>query len=116
MFHAKTRHTYTMHLTMNDASTTNRVMFQVLHRIPFRYLYIPGLYIALLSLLTFGHAVHTIFTHEDLGKYYIFLTWLVLVSGFFVSQVGVAFCSGWHVFKDVQFSDVRGRHIVMTDS
>ncbi|KAI4642004.1 uncharacterized protein J4E78_010305 [Alternaria triticimaculans] len=101
---------------MDDTSTTNSVTFQVLYRIPFRYLYIPGLYILLLGFLTFGHALHTVCTHQDPGGYYKFLIWLVLVFGYFVSQAGAHLCVVWLTFRDLQFPDVRGRHIVMTDS
>jgi len=101
---------------MDDTSTTNSVTFQVLYRIPFRYLYIPGLYILLLGFLTFGHALHTVFTHQDPGGYYKFLIWLVLVFGYFVSQAGAHLCVVWLTFRDLQFPDVRGRHIVMTSS
>ena len=101
---------------MDDTSTTNSVTFQVLYRIPFRYLYIPGLYILLLGFFTFGHALHTVFTHQDPGGYYKFLIWLVLVFGYFVSYAGAHLCVIWLVFRDLQFPDMRGRHIVMTDS
>ncbi|KAI4676031.1 uncharacterized protein J4E84_009647 [Alternaria hordeiaustralica] len=101
---------------MDDTSTTNSVTFQVLYRIPFRYLYIPGLYILLLGFFTFGHALHTVFTHQDPGGYYKFLIWLVLVFGFWVSQAGAHLCVIWLTFRDLQFPDVRGKHIVMTDS
>lgn len=101
---------------MTDASTTKSVTFQVLYRIPFRYLYIPGLYIALLGLFTLGHALHTVFTHTDPGGYYRFLIWLVLVSGFLLTLAGTNLCLAWHVFKDEKIPDLRGKHIVMTDS
>jgi hypothetical protein len=101
---------------MTDASTTHSVTFQVLYRIPFRYLYIPGLYIALLGLFTLGHALHTVFTHTDPGGYYRFLIWLVLVSGFLLTLAGTNLCLVWHVFKDEKIPDLRGKHIVMTDS
>ncbi|KAF1830404.1 hypothetical protein BDW02DRAFT_469482, partial [Decorospora gaudefroyi] len=97
-------------------STTNSVTFQVLYRIPFRYLYIPGLYIALLGFLIFAHALHTVFTHEDPGGYFKFLIWLVLVFGSLVALAGANLLCAWHVFKDMQFPDMRGKHIVMTDS
>ncbi|RYN26566.1 hypothetical protein AA0114_g12622 [Alternaria tenuissima] len=101
---------------MTDASKTNSVTDQVLYRTPFRYLYIPGLYIALLGLFTLGHALHTAFTHTDPGGYYRFLIWLVLVSGFFLTLAGTNLCLAWHVFKDEKIPDLRGKHIVMTDS
>ncbi|RYN45667.1 hypothetical protein AA0118_g12776 [Alternaria tenuissima] len=101
---------------MIDASTTNNVTFQVLYRIPFRYLYIPGLYIALFGFFTLGHALHTVFKHTDPGGYYRFLIWLVLVSGFLPSLAGTNLYLAWHVFKDEKIPDLRGKHIVMTDS
>ena len=97
---------------MDDTSTTNSVTFQVLYRIPFRYLYIPGLYILLLGFFTFGHALHTVCTHQDPGGYYKFLIWLVLVFGYFVSHAGAHLCVIWLVFRDLQLPDMR----VMTDS
>jgi len=97
---------------MDDTSTANSVTFQVLYRIPFRYLYIPGLYISLLGFFTFGHAFHTVCTHQDPGGYYKFLIWLVLVFGYFVSHAGAHLCVIWHVFRDLQLPDMR----VMTDS
>ncbi|KAI4908045.1 uncharacterized protein J4E92_010934 [Alternaria infectoria] len=97
---------------MDDTSTTNSVTFQALYRIPFRYLYIPGLYILLLGFFTFGHALHTVFTHQDPGGYYKFLIWLVLVFGYFVSQAGAHLCVIWLTFRDLQLPDMR----VMTDS
>jgi len=105
------QHIYTR-LKMNDTSTTNNVTFQVLYRIPFRYLYIPGLYILLLGFFTFGHALHTVFTQQDPGGYYKFLIWLVLVFGYFVSHAGAHLCVIWLVFRDLQLPDMR----VMTDS
>ena len=101
---------------MTDASKTNIVTFQVLYRIQFRYLYIPGLYIALLGLFTLGHALHTVFTHTDPGGYYRFLIWLVLVSGFLLTLAGTNLSLAWHVFKDEKIPDLRGKQIVMTDS
>lgn len=100
---------------MHEASTSIAVMRQVLHFTPFRHLYIPGLYIALLGLLTLGHGVYTVFTHEDPGIYYKFLIWLVLLFGYFVSLVGASLCLVWLVFKGEQYSDPRGKQIVVAD-
>ncbi|CAN9171128.1 unnamed protein product [Alternaria alternata] len=101
---------------MTDASTTNIVTFEILYRIQFRYLYIPGLYIALLGLFTFGHAFHTVFTHTDPGRYYRFLIWLVLVSSYLLTLAGANLCLIWRVFKDEKIPDPREKHIVMNDS
>ncbi|KAI4931793.1 hypothetical protein J4E85_004390 [Alternaria conjuncta] len=97
---------------MDDTSKTNNVTFQVLYRIHFRYLYIPGLYILLLGFFTFGHALHTVCTHQDPGGYYKFLIWLVLVFGYFASHAGAHLCVIWLVFRDLQLPDMR----VMADS
>jgi len=88
---------------MKDTLPSNRITLKVHNNLPWRYLYIPGLYAILLGGLTFSHSFDywTMDPYPDkaIGCSNI----LVGVVGTFLVYIGIGACMGWYFFKDTHF-------------
>ena len=88
---------------MKDTLPSNRITLEVHNNIPWRYLYIPGLYAVLLGGLAFSHSFDYWTMDPYPGKAIGCSNILAGVLGTILVYIGIGACMGWYFFKDTHF-------------
>ncbi|KAH6875949.1 hypothetical protein BKA58DRAFT_380746 [Alternaria rosae] len=88
---------------MKDSLPSNRITLEVHNNIPWRYLYIPGLYAILLGGLTFSHSFDYWTMDPYPGKAIGCSNILAGALGTFLVYTGIGACMGWYFFRDTYF-------------
>jgi len=100
---------------MKDTLPSNRITMEVHNNIPWRYLYIPGLYVIFLGGLIFYYLVQYMSIDSPRDSAIAWSDIFVCLFGGFLMFAGIFTCMGWHYFKNTYFRRAEGATPATTD-
>jgi hypothetical protein len=92
----------------NSPSTTNSRVVRVFRHVPWRYLYLLGLSLVILGLLTCFCALDYERTHHNAGLVTALCNLFLFTIGFVLIWAGAALCVLWYMVSDLQFGYEKG--------
>ncbi|KAA8626663.1 hypothetical protein A1F94_001740 [Pyrenophora tritici-repentis] len=98
-----------------NGTSTNNVLPQVLNRIPWRFIYIPGLYLILCGGLTLSHAFDYVWMDPFPGWAVACSDVFAFLLGSFLVEIGLVICIAWYFHKDEHSGRSKGAHPISTD-